>query len=491
MARGFGSTYGSGNTDKIVSAFTTGISAPRTYAIWAYSISAGGGLLGRMFDKSTTNGAHEALNINTTFNYAWTVQRSGGESQWTFGTPVSSQWRHFALTYDGANLDNTPGTYIDGSAVTPTLQISGSGTITGSSQGFSIGNRVSDSARCWDGMLADFAVWDVALDAAEIAALGKGASPLTIRLGKLLEYVPMTRANVSYKVAAPTVTGTAVQPHPRIIMPRSAKFRRFNRTTAKSIIASAGSYAITGTNASLLLKRKLAAGAGSYALTGTDAALRLGKKLAAGAGSYAVNGVDATLLHAWKVSLAAGSYTLTGTAATLLQARKIAAAAGAYALTGSDAGLITAAEKTLSAEAGSYAISGTSTALLHAWKATTVAGSFSISGTAAALAYGRKVAAGAGAYALTGVNAALIRGHPLAAAAGAYAVNGSAVNLTLLRKLIAQSGIYTIGGTDAALTRSAAALIADIIIALAAAEAEVTLDAAEAEVTLSAVDRIH
>jgi hypothetical protein len=43
----------------------------------------------------------------------------------------------------------------------------------------------------WDGKLADYALYDAVLSAAEIAALAKGASPLTIRPTKLVMYWPL------------------------------------------------------------------------------------------------------------------------------------------------------------------------------------------------------------------------------------------------------------------------------------------------------------
>jgi hypothetical protein len=85
-------------------------------------------------------------------------------------------------------------------------------------------------------MLAEFAVWDVILNAAEGAALtGDGISPLLIRPASIVEYVPMVRENLSYKLAAPTITGTAVQPHPPVLHPRNKKF-------AKAVSAAAGAF---------------------------------------------------------------------------------------------------------------------------------------------------------------------------------------------------------------------------------------------------------
>lgn len=85
------------------------------------------------------------------------------------------------------------------------------------------------------------------------------------------------------------------------------------------VTAGAGSYALTGTAATLHKGYILTAGDGSYSLTGTSATLRRNLPLVAGTGSYSLSGTTATPVHAWKIAAGAGSgsYALTGTNATL------------------------------------------------------------------------------------------------------------------------------------------------------------------------------
>jgi hypothetical protein len=456
MARGFGATLGAGSTDSIVSALDTASPGQRSYFIWFYLHGAGGGSLGRIFDRATGTAAHEAFFHNNpalTFAAVWSTTAGA----WNIVKPSADVWHSVLITYDRGATTNEPVIYLDGSSVTVTQQgVDPSGTFDTSTQSFVLGNRAVDGARNWDGNLAEFAVWDnVLLGAAEAAALNKGASPLSIRPDKLVEYIPVLRANHSYKRAAPTITGTAVQPHPRIIMPRSAKFRRFKpASTAKVLIAGSGSYSISGTAASLLQARKVVAAAGSYALTGTDAALRAGKTLAAGAGSYAITGTNANLLHASKVTAVAGSYAINGTAATLLHQWKVTVAAGAYTINGTDAALTKTGVKLLVADPGSYTVSGTATGILHGWKVPVTAGSYAINGQTANLKHGWKVTAAAGAYSINGQAVTLRRNIPLVVQAGAYNVNGATAALKLLRKIIASSGIYLVSGTDATVTKT-------------------------------------
>jgi hypothetical protein len=221
-----------------------------------------------------------------------------------------------------------------------------------------------------------------------------------------------------------TVTGPSRPGVPGYIILRS--------DVPSSIEALAGSYAITGTAASVLHGWRVAAAAGSYAVTGTDADLDKGQTLHTDAGSYAVTGTAASLKHGWKVAAAAGSYAVTGTAATVSwsgESKTITAGVGSYAVTGADVTLNII--NVLSAGSGSYAITGTD----------------------ATLNYGKTVAAAAGSYLVTGVNASPEHGWVVAAAAGSYAVTGSTVTLTLStdKRIAALAGSYVVTGSVALL----------------------------------------
>jgi hypothetical protein len=159
-----------------------------------------------------------------------------------------------------------------------------------------------------------------------------------------------------------TATGAASDPTLTTNQDGASIYIAFKEVaTNKTLAAGAGSYTITGTNASLLVKRVVAAGVGSYAITGTAAALTHQWKVAAGSGSYALTGTAASLLHGWKVAAGAGSYTLNGTAATLLKTSRLSAAAGSYTLTGTAAALLVG--HVVSVNGGSYVISGSAAIL--------------------------------------------------------------------------------------------------------------------------------
>ncbi len=242
MARGFGATYGSGATDQIKSQRASGYPSTSSVHIWTYRNGAGGGNFGRLF-QCDTNGGTGGLFVYNNGAGASTLAIQAGFSTtaglWNTTSTLGASWKSFGMTYDGSSTSNNPTAYIDGTKETVgsglTRATGPSGTY-GTGDNPLIGNRGSDDARAWDGMLAEFALWGAALDDAEFAALHNGVSPLDIRPGSLLEYIPLVRANHSYKIAAPTITGTAVQPHPRIIMPRrTTRARRFDTAVAHSV----------------------------------------------------------------------------------------------------------------------------------------------------------------------------------------------------------------------------------------------------------------
>lgn len=68
----------------------------------------------------------------------------------------------------------------------------------------------------FSGQLAEAAVWNVALTDEEIAALGQGLAPDSVRASALLCYLPLVRDIVDVKGNPLTISGTTVADHPRI-----------------------------------------------------------------------------------------------------------------------------------------------------------------------------------------------------------------------------------------------------------------------------------
>jgi hypothetical protein len=244
MARGFGSTLGSGTTDKVISAVQAW-PILSTIAFWAYRNGDGGGSAGRMLDKENDG----VLRNSSSGTYIYNRQMSGSTfSEWTFSRPAASEWHHVIWAYDGNSATVDPIAYLDGVAQTLTQTGTGTTPVDESATSWNIGNRSTDD-RNWDGALAELAIWNVMLSADEAAALAKGASPLMVRPQALIEYVPMIGPANSWIAGATSITGTAIQPHPRSFYP--ARRRRIYTVSA----AAGGRPALVGgklTNSLLL-----------------------------------------------------------------------------------------------------------------------------------------------------------------------------------------------------------------------------------------------
>lgn len=145
-----------------------------------------------------------------------------------------------------------------------------------------------------------------------------------------------------------------------------------------TLTANAGSYALTGSSASLSVGRKITADAGTYSITGSSATLSAGRQITANAGTYSITGGSAALSVGRKITANAGTYSISGGTAALSVGRKITGQAGVYSLTGGSAVLTKSSggiAYTLTGSAGSYAVVG-SNATLTKGSAVTYSGGY-------------------------------------------------------------------------------------------------------------------
>lgn len=210
MARNFAGAA----SDKVATTLASN-SNLRSYSIWTYRATDGGGSLGRIFHKGTS-GSTVNFNNNSAGSYDFSRTWSGGNGLWSIDRPTADAWHHILIVYDSTATTGDPIIYLDGSSVTVTENSGPSGTRTDNAEVYNVGNRGDNNNRNWGGDLAEFAVWDRLLTAADAAALARGLSPLALS-PNLIEYAPLVRENVSRKLSPPTVTGTAVVPHPLIL----------------------------------------------------------------------------------------------------------------------------------------------------------------------------------------------------------------------------------------------------------------------------------
>jgi hypothetical protein len=113
-----------------------------------------------------------------------------------------------------------------------------------------------------------------------------------------------------------------------------------NRIYTRRVQAAAGSFATTGYSAGSVRSYGIGTNAGTFALSGQAASLkRVVTPLTAQAGSFTLTGQNATSSGATTLMAAAGGFNLSGQAANSIRGRVLVGGAGSFAATGRDAQL--------------------------------------------------------------------------------------------------------------------------------------------------------
>lgn len=166
-------------------------------------------------DKSQQDVYHDLRCNGAASNQVQATSREVAEGVATTSTGYTvGTWHHAAGVFTNATLRAA---FIDGgSKGTNATNI----TPTGLDR-TSIGRlgRASPSAYM-DGLLAEIGIWNVALTDEEVARLAAGYSPLLVRPGNLVLYMPLVREIHDIVGGIGMVnTGTVVAPHPPISYP--------------------------------------------------------------------------------------------------------------------------------------------------------------------------------------------------------------------------------------------------------------------------------
>lgn len=139
-----------------------------TVMVWAKRSGAGGGSLGRMFDKRTSGLEVETFyNDDPTAVYRYIRCWSSTCGSWTIPQPGLNVWHHIAIVYDSSLATNDPKIYLDGVAQVITQKNQPSGTLSTNADPYVVGNRGA-ADRGWNGMLDDFRIYSKALSQADI-----------------------------------------------------------------------------------------------------------------------------------------------------------------------------------------------------------------------------------------------------------------------------------------------------------------------------------
>lgn len=177
---------------------------------------------------------HSFIQHDTSNYMAFVANWTGAEARWSIANPSDSTWTNDVWTYDFGSSANDPVAYRNGSSVTVTERVtpSGSADYAKDVANLAIGSYSDGSGEYWDGKIAELAIWNRILTAAEAAILGDGYSPLFIPNG-LVFYAPMIRNVQDLKSGnTGTITGATVANHPRIIYPSAQELRRFKPSAA-------------------------------------------------------------------------------------------------------------------------------------------------------------------------------------------------------------------------------------------------------------------
>jgi hypothetical protein len=117
-------------------------------------------------------------------------------------------WHHVLVTHDGTDNDYTKiHHYRDGTEISDNVDATNGSAVVSPAGSYSIGGRIYDDARNFDGMIAQVGVWNRVLTSTEIANLAAGYAPDLAAASGLQFYF---KGNTSSLVAVPpTSTGTA------------------------------------------------------------------------------------------------------------------------------------------------------------------------------------------------------------------------------------------------------------------------------------------
>lgn len=397
----------------------------------------------------------------------WRISTGETSFQYTIGSATNSAWviAEFSGADASSPFDVSNGQFQQSSSLnytTPSIAPSTGNRLLCAMMGGSAGTSLS--ATTWGTWLNSFTAID---------SIGSGGGGTNDCVG--LAYRLVTGDGSTGYSSGATSTGATFQSKSGLII----AFKEAAAASNKILTAGGGSYAVTGTAASLKRGRKIAAAtAGSYGFAGSTVVVRKGYKAAAGAGSYGLAGSSAALRKASRIAVLAGAYAVTGTAANLKHGRRLPSVSGSYALSGADvsfhrsyaigAGVASygltgddvsfARSYVLKPAVGAYALTGADASFTKLSSKTVIAesGSYDLSGVDAKLLEAKRISAASGSYSHTGSDASLSLAvnKQLLTDAGSYALFGQDSLIAQLRKVIAGSDIYALNGTDVSLIRT-------------------------------------
>lgn len=177
MARSFTAA----SSQALVHAAAALTAAPMTMACWFNGAGSGSRTLMSLDDNTAD---FFLLRLLTDGNISCLTGDSGSNANSdTTGGSSNGAWNHAAGVWAAANSRTA---YLNGAAASASTTSVTPSAITQTQIG-----RLWAATQHMDGLIAEAAIWSVALDAAEIAGLAKGVCPLLIRPTSLVGYWPL------------------------------------------------------------------------------------------------------------------------------------------------------------------------------------------------------------------------------------------------------------------------------------------------------------
>jgi len=198
---------------------------PTTLIGWIFPNDFGEGDKGRIYYRDAGTFMWGVWIRGTDSDNLLKYQRNFSTTNGKWQTPTSSistsVWQHLAITYDNSDVSNDPVIYLDGVSQTITETTAPVGSAADDSGvALLLGNN-DDGSRTFNGRLAEMAIYNMALSAAEVLALAHSINPLHIRRTNLKAYWPLPgnsspEADLSGNGNNGTVTGAIKGAHPPI-----------------------------------------------------------------------------------------------------------------------------------------------------------------------------------------------------------------------------------------------------------------------------------
>lgn len=383
------------SNDQFVETSHTATLTQRTVLIWCYHSGDANNVARRAFSKNSADESwwwNEALLGDAReWEYGWSTH----EGQWRTDsgdtTSVTGSWIPVIVRYDAGSTANNPSVRFAGSELTLNEEETPSGTANTNTEPYIIGNRASDFARGWSGMLAEFAVWDVLLSDGDCALLESGDSPLAVNTDDCAVYHRLLDTDDTDDLTGNTagiadldVAGNGAS-HPSVDDPPGG-------TTQLGVAAlsGVGTIAATGTAS----RPASAALSGTGALATTATATRTAATAPSGTATIAasatvtrnaavaLNGAGTISASATTSSEQFGAAALSGTATIAASATVTRSASAALSGTATIAATATATRPGATALSGTGSIATTAAATRAAIAALTGVGTLAASATA-------------------------------------------------------------------------------------------------------------